>query len=182
MFNFDEPYSSGTNSAVISLRAAKQSAEECRKDIFDSHRHRVFALAYYMTGNEVEAEEILTETFVQAFEQTELPDAPVVDSALVGELRSRFPLGEEEPAAVPATTGPDLSRRNVRRTDLEEAIQYLPPTERLCFLMRDVEGYSVEAIAKVVDLPEASVQRTLFSARIRLRSVLAQSQVSDAAA
>jgi RNA polymerase sigma-70 factor (ECF subfamily) len=96
-------------------------------------------------------------------------------------LRSRFPLDEEVPAAV-ASPSQDLSSRNVRRTDLEEAIQYLPATERLCFLMRDVEGYSVEAIAKVVELPEATVQRTLFSARIRLRGVLARDQRTEAAA
>ncbi|HEY0796884.1 MAG TPA: sigma-70 family RNA polymerase sigma factor [Acidisarcina sp.] len=180
MFNFGERSSTETSTAVICLRAAKQSAEEYRRDIFDSHRHRVFALAYYMTGSEIEAEQILTETFVQAFESTETPAAPEIDSALVGELRSRFPL-EEAPAAVPSGSH-DLSNRNVRRTDLEEAIQYLPATERLCFLMRDVEGYSVEAIAKVVELPEATVQRTLFSARIRLRAALSREQNTEAAA
>lgn len=181
MFNFDEKSSPAAARAVISLRAAKQSAEERRRDVFDSHRHRVFALAYYMTGNELEAEQILTQTFVQAFEAKEQPDAPEVDSALIGELRSRFPLGKEEP---PACIEPaeDLGTRNVRRTDLEEAIQYLPATERLLFLMRDVEGYPVEAIAQLVDMPEANVQRALFSARIRLRGILAQEQRIHAAA
>ena len=141
----------------------------------------VFALAYYMTGNEVEAEQILTGAFIDAFEQAEEPAAPEVDSALVSQLRQRFPLGQEEPAAVASPTE-NLSSRNVRRTDLEEAIQFLPATERLLFLMRDVEGYSVEAIAKTVDLPEATVQRTLLSARIRLRSILSREQRVDAAA
>jgi RNA polymerase sigma-70 factor (ECF subfamily) len=185
LFNFDEPFGAEANSTVISLRAAKQSVEDRRRDIFDSHRHRVFALAYYMTGNEVEAEQILTGTFVEAFERTEEPAAHEVDTALVGELRARFPLGEEaeateeKPSAVVAQAenhGGELAGRNVRRTDLEEAIQFLPPTERLLFLMRDVEGYSVEAIAKVVDMPEPAIQRTLFAARLRLRSILAQQQ------
>ena len=134
-----------------------------------------------MTGNEIEAEQILTDTFVQAFEGAEKPAAAEIDSALIGELRTRFPLAEEAPAAV-AETSQDLRNHNVRRTDLEEAIQHLPPSERLCFLMRDVEGYSVEAIAKVVDLPEATVNRTLFSARIRLRGVLAMGPRAEAAA
>lgn len=181
MLNLDEPFSAETKSSVISLRAARQSAQECRRDIFDSHRHRVFALAYYMTGNEVEAEQILTDTFVHAFESAERPAAPEIDSALVVVLRAHCPLDEAVPAAV-ASPAQDLGSRNVRRTDLEEAIQYLPATERLCFLMRDVEGYSVEAIAKVVDLPEGTVRRTLFSARIRLRTLLASDHRSEAAA
>ena len=181
MFGFDEIFSSEPTSAVVSLRAAKQSVEDRRRDIFDSHRHRVFALAYYMTGNELEAEEILTGTFVDAFVQSEEPAAPEVDTALVGQLRTRFPLGEE---GAPAVASPDqeLGKRNVRRTDLEEAIQFLPATERLLFLMRDVEGYPVEAIAQVVDMPVSAVQRVLFSARIRLRGILSHSQATIAAA
>lgn len=181
MFNFDDKNSPEKSVAVISLRAAKQSAEERRRDIFDSHRHRIFALAYYMTGDELAAEKILTDTFVDAFGRTQLPDAPQVDQALVGQLRAQFPIGEEEPAPV-ATPAEDLSGRNVRRTDLEEAIQFLPATERLLFLMRDVEGYPVEKISQILDIPEAAVQRSLFAARLRLRSILSNEKRAEAAA
>ncbi len=158
----------------------QQHAGNVQRDVYESHRHRVFALAFYMTGNELEAEGILTKTFIQAFSAAETPQAEHIDAVLLGELRQRFPLGQNEPST-PVVKGEvipnlHLARHNVRRTDLEEAIQILPPTERLMFLLRDVEGYSPAEISRLIDIPESQIQRLLFSARIRLRRELAMVQ------
>jgi len=161
---------------IVASCQARLRAADVQRDVYDSHRHRVFALAFYMTANELEAEEILTGTFVQAFRTEKIPQAKHVDAALVEELRLRFPLGEHEPAATVTREymrTEDLSGQNVRRTDLEEAIQTLPATERLLFLLRDVEGYSAAEISQLLQIPESQVQRSLFSARIRLRQTLA---------
>jgi RNA polymerase sigma-70 factor (ECF subfamily) len=168
------------------MRQAKQSVEARQRDIYDSHRHRTFAVAYYMTGNELEAEQILTRTFIRAFGAVQDPGRDEVDSALIAELRQRLHLTPENSAdayaenaataADPCEATPDLSGRNVKRTDLEEAIQQLPPVERLLFLLRDVEGYTAAAIAKLIDMPEPQVSRTLFSARLRMRKLLAEGQ------
>jgi RNA polymerase sigma factor (sigma-70 family) len=161
---------------IVASRQATRQEADVQRDVYDSHRHRVFALGFYMTGNELEAEEILTGTFVQVFRTEKVPQAEHVDAALIEKLRQRFPLGEHEPAAaVPREymRTEDLSGQNVRRTDLEEAIQTLPATERLLFLLRDVEGYSAAAISQLLQMPESQVQRSLFSARIRLRQTLA---------
>lgn len=167
---------------VVASQRAQQQALDVQRDIYDSHRHRVFALAFYMTGSEIEAEQVLTTTFIEAFRVAAEPQAPQIDAALVEKLREYFPLGALEPITDHkslAGQAPDLSGRNVRRTHLEEAIQELPPTERLLFLLRDVEGYSPAAIGQLLDMPEAKVQRALFSARIRLRQVLAAAQAAE---
>jgi RNA polymerase sigma-70 factor (ECF subfamily) len=161
-------------------QAAKQSCEQEQRDVYESHRHRTFSLAFYMTGNEIEAEEILTTTFVRAFEQTPKPDGFAVDSALVTELSERFPLQKEEPSPAVATGG-ILGNRNVLRADLEIAVRNLPANERLVFLLRDVEGYQPAAIAKLLDMTEAKVVRTCFTARIRLAQILAQQKRTEAA-
>ena len=178
LFNFEREFSAESN--LVVSQAAKQSCEQQQRDVYESHRHRTFSLAFYMTGNEVEAEEILTITFVRAFQQQERPDAFAVDSALLHELSERFPLRQEEIPAVLAA-GLGLSHRNVRRPDLEAAVRNLPANERLLFLLRDVEGYSPEMIGRLLDIPEAQVQRTCFSARIRLRQVLAEQARTEAA-
>src|ERR1700678_2841791 len=98
LFNFEREFSADSNPVVS--QAAKQSCEQQQRDVYESHRHRTFSLAFYMTGNEIEAEEILASTFIRAFQQSEQPDGFAVDSALVGELHERFPLKEEEAAAV----------------------------------------------------------------------------------
>jgi RNA polymerase sigma-70 factor (ECF subfamily) len=158
-----------------------RSLEQRQRDVYETHRHRTFAVAYYMTGNEIEAEEVLTDTFVRAFEREEEPDAKGVDTAMVDELRQRLPIDEiAEP--VEAANSPSLQGRNVRRTDLEEALQELPANERIVFLLRDVEGYPADKVAELIQVPRQQVERTLFAARLRMRSALAKAAAHPAAA
>src|SRR5271170_3977285 len=116
LFNFEREFSAEPN--LVVSQAAKQSCEQQQRDVYESHRHRTFSLAFYMTGNEMEAEEILANTFVRAFQQQERPDGFAVDSALVHQLKERFPLHKEETPAV-LVPGLGLSHGNVRRPDLE---------------------------------------------------------------
>jgi RNA polymerase sigma-70 factor (ECF subfamily) len=166
---------------VIAVQAREHSLAQAQRDIYDSHRHRIFSLAYHMTGNELEAEQILTDSFIRAFTSSAKPDGECIDQAFVTQLRSRFSLAPAAPA-VAGTTSIPMSNKNVRRTDLEEAIQQLPSAERLLFLLRDVEGYSAEAIAQLLEMQHPQVTRTLFSARIRLRAILAEMEARRAAA
>ena len=71
LFNFEREFSAESNPVVS--QAAKQSCEQQQRDVFESHRHRTFSLAFYMTGNEIEAEEILATTFIRAFQQNSSP-------------------------------------------------------------------------------------------------------------
>jgi len=164
---------------IVTAQSEECSVEQVRRDIYDSHRHRIFSLAFHMTGNELEAERLLTDSFVRAFQADPKPDSGVIDAAFIAGLRSHCPLTPTVPASLSGSV--EMSGRNVRRTDLEEAIRELPPMERLAFLLRDVEGYSTEAIAELTEVPQAAVVRTLFSARIRLRSILADLEAERAA-
>lgn len=179
MFDF-EHLNSGNETAKITLtRQHGQRAEDRRRDIYESHRHRTFALAFYMTGNEIEAEKILTNTFVSAFSAAQEPGRQDVDTALVTELGKRFSLDIQDAPAMPeqgSAGACDLSRRNIHRTELEEAIHQLPPQERLLFLLRDVEGYTSTAISQLLQIPETQVNRSLLSARVRLRQALSAAQ------
>jgi RNA polymerase sigma-70 factor (ECF subfamily) len=178
LFKFESEIFATSN--LVASQAAEQSLEQQQRDVYESHRHRAFSLAFYMTGNEIEAEEILATTFVRAFQAQERPDGFAVDSALVQELSQRFPLQEvEAPAAI--VQGAAANQRNVRRSDLEAAVRNLPANERLLFLLRDVEGYAPAMISRLLNIPESQVQRACFSARIRLCQLLAEQARNEAA-
>jgi len=164
---------------VVNIQSEERSIRQAQRDIYDSHRHRIFSLAFHMTGNELEAEQLLTNSFVSAFQARSEPDSNTIDAALIAGLRSLFLLTPAAPAPVSASDG--IEDRNIRRTDLEEAIRELPPFERLAFLLRDVEGYSPEAISKLLEVPQQEINLTLFSARIRLRGILAEIEAERAA-
>jgi RNA polymerase sigma-70 factor (ECF subfamily) len=169
---------------MVAAEAEERSMEQAQRDIYDSHRHRVFSLAYHMTGNELEAERILRNCFVRAFSEAPKPDGNAIDLALMAELRKHFPFTlavQASPTLSANQSSAGIGGRNVRRTDLEEAIQELPPTERLLFLLRDVEGYTSEVIAQLLEMPQPQVNRTLFSARIRLRGILSDLEARRAA-
>jgi RNA polymerase sigma-70 factor (ECF subfamily) len=66
----------------------------------------------------------------------------------------------------------ELARIQVRRL-LEDAISALPASFRLVFILREIEGMTVEATAAALDLKPATVKTRLLRARRRLQSALA---------
>ena len=150
---------------------APRRLEDRQRDAFESHRHRVFSVSYYMTGSEIEAEELLQDTFVSAFQECEEPNQEIVDTALIEQLSMRVPMGEAESLPVPVSSG-TMGQRNILRADLELAIRCLPPCERLVFLLMDVEGYPVSQIATLLEMRESEVMRRAVMARMRLRHEL----------
>lgn len=179
--NFDRELSSLNSCRMVQTQRAERSLEHRQRDVYETHKHHAYAVAFYMMGNEIEAEEVTQETFIRAFEQVEEPDGRCVDCALVNELRERMPLDEQAAPAEPVA-GLTLGGRNVKRTELEEALKELPPNERMVFLLRDVEGYDADRVAALLEIPRPQVERTLFSARIRMRTTLAAQQRPAAAA
>jgi DNA-directed RNA polymerase specialized sigma24 family protein len=145
-----------------------------QRDIFESHRHHIFSVAYYMTGDEREAETILQSTFIDAFERDSKPTIATLDTAMMTQFRRRYSLDAVPPVASDVE---GLGKRNIRRTDLEEAVWQMPERERLCFLLRDVEGYDTTRIAGLLEIPETEVKQTVFSARLRMRSLLREQRL-----
>lgn len=166
VFDF-EKYSARTATKQMS----RQCLQERQRDVYESHRHRVFSVSYYMTGSEIEAEELLQDTFISAFERAPEPDQETVDSAMLDQIRERL-LFEEVEIPIPQNVHCG-GCRNILRADLEEAIRCLPTAERLVFLLMDVEGYAPERIAALLETGAADVIRTAVRARLRLRAEIA---------
>jgi DNA-directed RNA polymerase specialized sigma24 family protein len=63
-------------------------------------------------------------------------------------------------------------RRNTKRVELELAVVQLPPTERMIFLLHDVERYDHSRISRILGLSEQESAYGLHQARLRLRELL----------
>jgi RNA polymerase sigma-70 factor (ECF subfamily) len=154
------------------IQHAERASVDQYKDVFEGNRHRVYSLSFYMTGNELTAEEVMTGTFCRAFAASAKPNAETIDRALVTELRELTPIGNLTIQCQPVNQVNQV-RRNTRRADLENAVVQLPSTERLIFLMHDVENYDHARIARTIGITEAESRSGLFQARLKLREILA---------
>ena len=144
-----------------------------RREIFERNRHRVYAVAFWMTGNELAAEDVMSDVFRSAFLSTSNPTADDIDRALVTELKSMFEIPVFTLDCVPSEQVRNV-RENILRTALEAAVIELPATEKLIFVMHDVEGYDHDRVARLLGITERESRLGLHQARLRMRELLAQ--------
>ena len=149
-----------------------QSRVERAREIYEQNRHRIYSLAFWMSDNELAAEELMKQAFCRAFAASEGPTADDIDRALVNELHTYFDLGTLTLNCSPCDRVLNV-RGNVLRVELERAVIQLPDTEKLMFLMHDVEGYDHGRIARLLSATEEESRRGVYQARLRLRELLA---------
>jgi RNA polymerase sigma-70 factor, ECF subfamily len=184
-----------TESALVT--AAKAGDYDAFEQLVNRYEHKIYRLGLNITGNAEDAEDVLQETFLKAFEN--LPrfreDSRFytwivrigVNQALM-KLRKRRTdrsVSLDEPIedggeVIPrdfADWKPDpeeLLGRTETREIMERAIQNLPVSFRTVFQLRDVEGLSTEETAEMLGLTISAVKARLFRARLRLREELAK--------
>lgn len=146
--------------------------ESCR-GIYEQNRHRVYSLAFWMTDNELAAEELMIDTFQRAFAAKHDATSEDIDRAFIAVLRECVPVGSLTLECAPCKQVLSV-RRNTLRVDLERAVVQLPGTEKLMFLMHDVEGYDHAHIASLLGVAEDTSYRGVHQARLRLRELLAK--------
>lgn len=160
---------------VTYLPAVADKARARYEEIYEENRHRVFALAFWMTDSEVAGEEVLESTFRRAFAMNEAPTPEQIDRALISSLREYVPLGVLTLSIREVSPKADV-RGNVKRIHLEQAVVQLPHTERLVFLMHDVERYQHTKIARLLGFTEDESQFAVHQARLRMRELLSKLQ------
>lgn len=146
---------------------------EAYRQVYEVNRHRVYALAFWMTDNELAAEELMGDVFRRVFSRSVSNDPETVDRALVAELRNYMAIGPLTLDCGVSTDAPGV-RRSAMRIHLERAVVQLPATERLVFLLHDVEGCDHARIARTLDIVEQESRGALHQARLKVRELLAE--------
>lgn len=153
------------------------------------HQQRLIALAYRLLGNLEDARDEVQEAFLrfwQASGHASSGSSPlpllmrIVINRCIDRLRRRkivrfFTLSHEDAKLLqPAGESP---AGNVQRKELEQvlmhAVDRLKPKQKVTFLLRDVQGYSVQETAALLQCSEGSVLTNLHLARKKLKILLA---------
>jgi RNA polymerase sigma-70 factor (ECF subfamily) len=164
-------------------------------ELVSRYERRIFRLAKNITQSEEDAEDVLQESFLKAYQhlggfqgQSKFYTWIVriaVNEALM-KLRKRktgktvsldetIDTGEEnvvrEIAVWEDNPEQRYSQREIREL-LDKAIMSLRPAFRAVFVLRDVEDLSTEETAAVLDLSVPAVKSRLLRARLQLREKL----------
>lgn len=189
------PDLSGLDDLALAARIAARDREAFRL-VVQRNNQRLYRAAWSILGNRSEAEDCVQSAYLLAFDRiagfegraslsTWLTRIAINEAlgraraakrrraaleaqsvALIDERRER--LAPTAPAAPDAV----LARAQIRRM-LEEGIARLPEGFRLVFMLREVEGLSVEETAQALGIAAATVKTRHFRARRRLREELA---------
>ena len=160
--------------AGILIPGIKRQEAQFRR-IYKENCHKVYSLAFWMTDHEQIAEQIAANAFLRAFQSGRPPGAEQLDQALLAEVKDVVALEGLSLRCNISSVRVSL-RRNIKRVHLERAIMQLPATERLIFLLHDVEGYDQARIARLLDISEEDSQLGLHQARLRVRELVATLQ------
>ena len=165
------------------------------------HQGRVYALALGMTKNPAEAEEVVQETFLSAFQHLDTfrGDARfstwifrVASNHALMKLRKKKPepqggVAELEPRALKAESEgmspfdalslwarrpDDVLESNEVQKALEEALDELADEDRALLLMRSLDDASHEDLAHLFHSTVPAVKSRLHRVRLHLRQVL----------
>ena len=155
------------------LIPAVQSHTAKYDEIYSEHCHRIYSLAFWMTDNELTAEQLSRNVFLRAFASSDAPQTEQIDLAFLTEIREMMAIGT-------LTLNNSVSKEtksvygNVKRIHLERAIVQLPATEKLIFLLHDVEGYSHEKISRLLGMDLQEAQFGLHQARVQMRELISR--------
>ena len=142
-------------------------------EIYNQHCHRVYSLAFWMTGNELVAEQLSSQTFLRAFAGSPEPKSEHIDNAFLAEVREITPIGA---LSLNGTVSAETKSvyGNIKRVHLEEAVLQLPATEKLIFLLHDVEGYDHSRVARLLGVSEEQSKFALHQSRIKIRELVSR--------
>ena len=163
--------------------------------LFARHRDRLWAVALRTTGDPEEAADALQDALVAAFRRADSyrGDAAVttwlhriVVNACLDRLRRRkvrladpLPDDMDERAdrgsvATADTLDPaDVASDHERRAHVMAALETLPPEQRAALVLVDMEGYSVEETATILDCAPGTVKSRCARGRAKLVPLLA---------
>jgi RNA polymerase sigma-70 factor (ECF subfamily) len=194
------------NESVESVRAADAIAIErtlagdrdAYRVLVERHSASIFRLAYRLTGNHHDAEEIVQEAFLRAYQKLEQFASQANFATWVYRIAANYTIDRmrqrkhedarrQTPSAemsddvdqdplrqIPdaAPTPERLTQSVELRRQMQNALQSLTPAERIAFVMRHCDGCGIDEIAAALKSNSGAAKNTVFRAVHKLREIL----------
>jgi RNA polymerase sigma-70 factor (ECF subfamily) len=186
-----------TQGDEIAIRKARRGDRDAFRMLVERHGRAVFRLAFRMTGNETDAEDIVQETFLKAWKQIAKFDGRatfgtwvhrICANCALDHIRARkrkqdmqsFSRDESsEPPADPleqfASQAPSPERLALSSqitAILAPALAELSEMERAAFVLRHYEGFGIEEISAALGVQPGAAKHSVFRAVQKLRRTL----------
>jgi len=185
-------------SDALAVERTLAGERDAYRVLVERHSHNVFRLAYRMTGNQHDAEEVVQEAFLRAYQKLGQFAARsnfgtwvyrIAANYAIDRMRQKqkedarrqSPTVEDKDGMEndPMTRVPDhaptperLTQSIELRKQMEHALAALSHAERTAFVMRHWEGCGIEEIAAVLKLNSSAAKNTVFRAVQKLRLAL----------
>lgn len=167
--------------AVLAVRAGNR--DEFRV-LVEKYSRAVFRLAYRMTGNQQDAEDVVQEAFLRAFKQLNRYESRSSFSTWLYRIAANYSLdlirarrstdAVEDVVLTEPTAGPERLLESVQvQETLDMALGSLTQQERTAFVLRHYEGLSIEEISGTLGINNNAAKHSVFRAVQKLRKALA---------
>ncbi len=182
---------------TIDVEALKRGDKVAFAQVVELYADRLYNLALKLTGDPLEAEDVLQETFLSAYRNIGQFEGRsnvgtwlyrIAYNAAMMQRRKKQPetVSIDEPLTL--DDGEDVPRQffdwcclpesdllsNEALEYMNRAIQMLPEALRSVFVLRDIEGLSTAEVADVLGLTIPAVKSRLHRARLFLRERLTE--------
>jgi RNA polymerase sigma-70 factor (ECF subfamily) len=175
------------------VERAQSGDSDAFRLLVEQHSRAVFRLAFRMTGNEQDAEDVVQETFLRAYRQLDRYEARASFSTWLYRIASNYSLdlirmrkrhedkrerGKAEEKDIlqtlPVNTpGPDrITYSSQVKKRVNEALNELSAQERTAFVLRHFEGMSIDEIGETLGTGTNATKHSIFRAVQKLRRSL----------
>jgi RNA polymerase sigma-70 factor (ECF subfamily) len=182
--------------------ASNYSLEEIRSGnrsefarLIDTHSNQIYRVALKMLNNPQDAEDVLQNTFLKAFQKIHLFEGRskistwlyrIATNEALMMIRKQRP--EIDITEASNEDDNDINSPSVfidwcclpenelvsteSKQELDRAILRLSETLRIVFILRDIEGLSIQETSQILNISETAVKTRLLRARLNLREQL----------
>jgi RNA polymerase sigma-70 factor (ECF subfamily) len=163
---------------------ARRGDRDAFRVLVDTHTRAVFRLAFRITGNQTDAEDMVQETFLKAWKQIAKFDGRasfatwihrICSNCCLDHLRARKRKQDIDAVPEPVSHSPSperLAQSSQITARLLPALDELSDQERIAFTMRHYEGVGIEEISAALGVAPGAAKHSVFRAVQKLRRAL----------